>query len=307
MAERRVFIHAAGAIGPQACSADARQTLRADAAPANLKALVKAALGQPLRQASHFIELAALGAHACMRQLPAIPAATALYLGTGLADVTKAEAVFRQVVSGNLASPFDFINAANNMAAFYVARLAQLDARNLTLMQNEFSFEYALRLALDDLRYGEVASALVGGVDEVTQSRAAHLQRLPLDDDQLLGEGSGWLYLNTNETGAGAELLAVTSFADNLGALVEVARAADEPVRLLPGFRLKPAEIAQLSSVTTGIEIEGYVEYCGCYYTAAAYGLARALARSRERPTLLAHVNRDDTGTVMLILARTCA
>lgn len=309
MADARVFIHGAAALGPHALPAGEQRRLDADAAPVSLRDLAKAALGQPLRQASRFIELAALGAQRCVRHLPdKPPPATAVYLGTGLADVTKTEAVFRQVVQGNgLASPFDFINAANNMAAFYVARLARLESRNLTVMQNELSFECALQLATDDVRQGAVASALVGGVDEVTQPRSAHLQRLPLDDDQPMGEGSGWVYLDRDPAGACAELLAVAPLTGALAPLVAAVRAPDEPVCFLPGFRLRAHDVSELTTGIEDIGVGDYVQYCGCYPTAAAYGIAATVAAPPARATLWAHANRDETGRGMVVLWRTFA
>lgn len=301
----RVYIHSAAALGPFGdYLPEHRQELRGDAEGAALKPLVKQIVGQPLRQASHFIELASIGARLCLEKLgmPA-PPGTAVYLGTGLADVRKTEAVFRQVVQENgLISPFDFINAANNMAAFYVARLAGFASRNLTLMQNELSVECALRLAFADLRHTDICSALVGGVDEVTHPRSAHLQRLPLDVNQLMGEGSGWLYLTKDARGARGELLAIETIGQDLASIVEAHRRHGEPVRLLPGFRLAANEVASFTENIAGIDVQDYVRYCGCYYSAAAFGIATSFDASK--PALYLHINRDETGRQMAVLWR---
>ena len=117
-----VYIHAAAALGPRGdYAAPQRTPLRTDPAPLELKELTRSVVGQPLRQASHFVELAVIGAQLCLQRLrlPS-PAITAVYLGTGLAEVNKTTALFNQVLPPGLglASPFDFINASNNMAAF---------------------------------------------------------------------------------------------------------------------------------------------------------------------------------------------
>ena len=208
-----VYIHAAAALGPHGDTVRAeRRELRHDPVPLDLKDLVKKIVGAPLRQASHLVELAATTSQLCLKRLsgPA-PENTAVYLGTGLADTRKNDAVFRQVmppVSG-MASPFDFINAANNMAAFYVAKLGNFLARNLTVTQEEFSFEWALRLAFEDLRADRTRQALVGGVDENSQLRSNHRRWIALRDDEIMGEGAGFLYLSTEAAGARAELLGV--------------------------------------------------------------------------------------------------
>jgi len=312
-----IYIHAAAALGPQQdYTAAARAPLRADPAPTDLKALSKTLLGQHLRQASHFVELAALGATLCLNRLaqPA-PSDTAVYLGTGLAENRKNDALFEQVLppGPGLASPFDFINAANNMAAFYVARLAGIEARNLTVMQDELSFEYALTLACSDLQHGAVNHALVGGVDEMSLTRAQHLRRLRLDDAQIMGEGSGWLYLSTDPFGARGELLGVTrvppaadASADILNRIHEW-RRAPEPVILLPGFRLAATEVEQLTAAWPELRVENYLDFCGSFPTAAAFGLAARFDAPCPQPALYLHLNRDADGRGMLVGVRILA
>lgn len=313
MAERMpVYIHAAAALGPHGdATAAERVPLTADPAPFELRELVKRVVGVPLRQASHLVELAAVGSQLCLKRLPyAAPENTAVYVGTGLAEVRKTGALFHQVFppGPGMASPFDFINAANNMAAFYVAKLGGFRARNLTVTQEEFSFEWALKLALDDLHAGSFRQALVGGIDENSQPRAAHLRRIRLRDDQSMGEGAGFLYLSLDREHARGELLAVRTLptgSDLAGALdttVRDLRCADEDVELLPGFRLEPGEIEVLGRALPQARIDPYLDTCGCFHTAAAFGLAARLDKPRR--ALAIHVNRDLVGRAMLIVAR---
>ena len=313
MAERTpVYIHAAAALGPHGDAVAAeRVRLATDPAPFELKELVKRVVGAPLRQASHLVELAAVGSQLCLKRLPyAAPENTAVYVGTGLAEVRKTGALFHQVFppGPGMASPFDFINAANNMAAFYVAKLGNFRARNLTVTQEEFSFEWALKLALDDLHAGSFRQALVGGIDENSQPRATHLRRIRLRDDQPMGEGAGFLYLSRERSHARGQLLAVrrlpagAGLADALAATVRELRHADEDVELLPGFRLEPVEVAALGRTLPQARIDPYLETCGCFHTAAAFGLAARLDKPRR--ALAIHVNRDLVGRAMLIVAR---
>lgn len=308
-----VYIHAAAALGPRGDSTrPARQALSGDPPPLELKELVKTVVGVPLRQASHFVELAAIGSQLCLKRLSHVaPENTALHLGTGLAEVRKNEAVFRQVMppGPGMASPFDFINAANNMAAFYVAKLGGLRARNLTVTQADFSFEWALHLAAADLRTGEYRQALVGGVDENSLARLGHLRRIALRDDQPMGEGSGWLVLSVAPDQALGELLEVRHLARDLD-LAEVLRSArqrwshpGEPLTLLPGMRMAPAEIERLTGALPSLPVQNYLEFCGGYHTAAAFGIA-ALFDAPVAPGLFAHLNRDASGHALLVLVR---
>lgn len=314
----RVYIRASAALGPNRDYLPAQRVrLSADPAPSDLRELSKRVLGQSLRQASHFVELAAIGARLCLeRASQAPPPATAVYLGTGLAEVRAGQALFKQVLppGPGLASPFDFINATNNMAAFYVARLAGLASRNLTLTLEQFSFEAALTLAWQDLRHGAVPAALVGGVDENSFPRAHHLLHLPLRDDQIMGEGSAWLYLDGEPDGARGEVLCVevlktdglgsTAWAQALRQFMVTQFSHALPVSLLPGYGLAREEIEALTRELPGVTLTPYLDYCGCYPTAAAFGVAMQFDVPPDAPLLWLHVNRDRHGQTRLIGVR---
>jgi len=312
-----VYIHAAAALGPHGDTGPGeRRALHGDPPPLDLKELVKKVVGVPLRQASHLVELAAVGSQLCLKKLPhPAPENTAVYLGTGLAEVRKNEAVFKQVMppGPGMASPFDFINSANNMTAFYTAKLGNFRARNLTIIQEEFSFEWALHLATGDLRIGEYNQALVGGVDENSASRLDHLRRIALRPDQAMGEGSGWLYLDNRRDGARGELLAIhnetreTGLARLLTDTLQSWRQDEEDVLLLPGFRLDTAEVNALTAGTHGLIVQNYLVYCGAFHTASAFGIAAVFDKPRAKPALVIHVNRNVVGDVMLVMLRTFA
>lgn len=308
-----IYIHAAAALGPHGDIVRAeRRLLHGDPAPLELKQRVKEIVGVPLRQASHLAELAAIGSQLCLQRLRvAAPENTAVYVGTGLADIRKNEAVFRQVMppGPGMASPFDFINAANNMAAFYAAKLGNFRARNLTVSQEDFSFEWALQLAAADLRAGDYRQALVGGVDENSLPRANHLRRIVLRDDQAMGEGSGWLMLSVSAQHAQGELVEIkclppaTSFVSTLCTALPVWRRAREPLTLLPGLRMQASEIENLLQAVPDLRVQNYLEWCGGFHTAAACGMA-ALFDTPLEPGLFLHVNRDRSGRHMLCALR---
>jgi hypothetical protein len=310
MAEARVFIHAVAAFTPPAATgAAARTVLRADP-DTNLGALAKQVLGQRLRQASHFVELATIGARLCLERLGApAPPDMAVYLGTALGDSRKNEALFDQVFppGAGAAAPFDFINATSNMAAFYVARLAGASARNLTLTQGGASFERALEIAAADLRAGAVATALVGGVDENCFPRANYALRWPLRDDQVMGEGSAWLYLSSAPSGVLAELIAVrvTDSAVDATALAGAARElAGGCVGVVCGGELTAADRAALARALPSAPAHEYLPYCGSYPTAAAFGIVNQIEQAPARGLWL-HANRDLDGTGLLVVWKT--
>src|SRR6185295_18455675 len=114
--DKPVYVHAASAFLPHAIDAAGVPVLTADP-DVDLRPIIKRVLGQALRQASHFVELAAIGARQCLDRLARAPdAQMALYLGTALGEVRKTEALFRQVLppGPGVAAPFDFINATAN-------------------------------------------------------------------------------------------------------------------------------------------------------------------------------------------------
>lgn len=317
MTEARVYLHAAAALGPHGDTATAeRRTLHGDPPLLELKELVKTVVGVPLRQASHFVELAAIGSQLCLKRLarPA-PENTAVYLGSGFAETRKNELVFQQVMppGPGMASPFDFINTAGNMAAFYTAKLGNFRARNLTITQEEFSFEWALHLATSDLRAGETRQALVGGVDETALSRKSYLRRIALRADQPMGEGSGWLYLDTHPDSARGEVLQTRNVARGvelaslLAETVRTWRRGDEEIVLLPGFRLEQPEIEALVSAVSGITVKNYLGRCGCFPTASAFGLAAEFDEPRTTPALVLHINCNVVGHAMLVVLRAFA
>ncbi len=314
-----LYIHAAAALGGQQDYTHAeRKRLRQDPDADELKNLSKSVLGQTLRQASHFVELAAIGAQLCLQRLPrCAPADTAVYLGTGLGEVRKTVSLFQQASSAaGLVSPFDFINATNNMAAFYVAKLADLRARNLTVMQEEFSFEWALTLAAMDIKAGAVNRALVGGVDENSHPRAEHMRRLPLKEDQIMGEGSGWIYLtgepvSENSRRALGEILSIEQLPDiesgtahfsaRTASAIQPWLGAGEPAYLLPGFALPPEHACALTQRLPQLIGENYLDYCGCYHTAAAFGVAAIFDRPHPTSARYFHINSDNAGRTMMI------
>lgn len=315
---RRVFVQAAAAVGPQLdCTAGERATLTATPPKRDATAALKALLGDPLRQASHLVKLAMLGAQHCRQRITSgIDTQCAIYVGTGLGELEKTRALFEQVMPPRqgFASPFDFINAAANMAAFYVAKTWGLSTRNLTVSDDEFSFETALHLAWSDIQHGARPQALVGGVDERYADRESQLRRMTLADNEIIGEGTGWLFLSSQEEQSLGELLFVgmlppgpmdpASRIRELRSLAENNGLDCDNITLLPGFRMTLELQEQLAPHWPGAIFRPYVPWCGAFHTASAFGCARLFDRDEvENATAgdFLHIGINSEGRMQII------
>jgi hypothetical protein len=177
----------------------------------DLKPIVKATLGQPIRRIGRFISLALIGAARCVGEAKP-PPETAVYFTTGSGDfevtVEVMEHLFRD---GFPPKPLSFINTVSNAACFYVAKQFGLHGRSTCMGNRAFGFETVLQLALLDLKMGAVTSALVGSADIVLEPVAVHRRRLGQTPDAPIAEAAHWLWLTA--VGEGASLPACRFFA----------------------------------------------------------------------------------------------
>ena len=317
MAEARpVFVHAAAALGPFGDRLPGeRRELTATAPASDLRPLVRELLGRPLRQASHLVELAVVGALSCVKRLaPAsTPGAdTAVYLGTGMGEIGKTGALFDQVMPpvDGLPSPFDFIHSASNMAAFYVAQSLGLSTRNLTLSEGETSFEAALELAWKEIAAGFREQALVGGVDESCTKEDEHLPRMRLEAGQFGGEGSGWMFLSSRAEGALGRVEFVRRLCAGEGWIEDTAELSLEALggceRLLTGLRVSREDALELARLLGLEHSSPYLPRCGAFLSASAFGLAEVFDPPFGAEERVLHVGRSaGSQTVVTALRRT--
>ncbi|MCC7515941.1 MAG: hypothetical protein IT470_01230 [Pseudomonadales bacterium] len=165
-----------------------------DAVPP-LKQLVKDTTGDAVRRVGRFIQLALIGAGRCA-QGRSLPADTAIYLTSGRGDLEVTLDVLVQMIEHGLPpKPLSFINTVSNSACFYIAKQFQLHGRSQCVTRRYAPLESALQLAQLDLAEQAVSTALVGSVDICTEPLNDHRQRLTLDSDTPIGEGSHWFLL----------------------------------------------------------------------------------------------------------------
>ena len=264
-----------------------------------LKALVTAAIGEPVRRIGRFIQLALIGAGRCVGGR-ALPADTGVYLASGRGDLEVTLDVMEQLFRhGQPPKPLTFINSVSNSACFYIARQFGLTGPSSFICNRYFGFESALQLALDDLAAGTVRSALVGSVDMVVAPLADHRRRLALDPGAPLAEGSHWLWLTTADGPPG---LAVQHCVDRVALLDWIAAQGLERGRchLSGGQFLDPAELEAIAAAT-GLALRFDYRDGRGYYDSHA-GAALGEFRCAHPGGQLLHVNGDADGRYSAVL-----
>ncbi|MEZ4318430.1 MAG: beta-ketoacyl synthase N-terminal-like domain-containing protein [Myxococcota bacterium] len=157
------------------------------------------------RRVGTYVEAAQLGAAGVLDAHPGLPRDLAVFIGTGLANldtiVPLIEAIFHP--RAPRCSPLAFARSVGNAAAFYVAQAFELEGPNVTVSQEEISFEAALLDAWLAVRSGEVEHALVGGLDVLVDGDGAQRVRMGAEGVPgtvaagaaflLLGAGGPWV------------------------------------------------------------------------------------------------------------------
>lgn len=302
-----IYIHAPVALGYPYTLQSTPPNTEADRFDHAITDSVQALCGQQLRQASRFIRLAAAGALSCA-QMAVLPATSGVYLATGLGDQSSGARLFAQTHTGTgRVSPFDFVNVNNNTATYSIARLAGLAGPNLTISQGALSFEWALRLALTEIK-GGLSHALVGGVDEKAPTPRERARRFHLEDQQRPGEGSAWLVLTTERERAHSRFLGMRWFATSQTADWQRLRdycaelAGTRILHLLAGLRVPKTRVATLIQTLPNTVLRCYLTHCGYYPTAAAFGVAQGVQESQSTSGLWAHISNSGRGQTVLTL-----
>ena len=164
-----------------------------------------ARFGRTFRRISRYVKLAQVGASACLDDVDRASLGTVgVFLGSGLGNTADIVPLAEGVLHPDKpwASPMAFAGCVGNAAAFHVARTLDLNGPNVTVSQEEVSFEAALQEALLALATGGIDHALVGGVDVRTGDDAVHRARMnALDVPGVVTEGTGWLLLGREGAG----------------------------------------------------------------------------------------------------------
>lgn len=318
-ANKKIYVNAVASTNPFGeADVTKQQQLNVDYISPELKPVIKKVCGQPLRQASHLVELGVIGAQTLNLKLgKLLNKNSRLYTATGMGDISKNLKLFNQVsppVNG-LAAPFDFINSSANTTAFYVAKILELNGRNLTVSRDEFSFETALQLAASDLMSGDSQTALVGGFDEKSNSSCTHFNEMLVNDNLIPGQGSGWMYLSTTNEKALGEIsspikintdysTSIKDWSSKIYEMIENKLDITIPNKILPGYKINESELNEILNKFKNCTEENYIKYSGTYYTASAFGIARLLENNHKTDTQYVHVMRNEIGETMCVLFR---
>lgn len=311
-----IYILSAAALGP--CG-DIQQTerkiLAGDVEHTIIQDTLETLTGLDMRRVGHFCETALVGSVLTIKRLknPLDPNSH-VYFGTGLGEVQKTMSIFKQTLDseGDAVSPYSFINSIGSTTSFYIAKTAGLKSRSITACQDELSFEWALKLACNAIEDKDTNSAMAGGADEFSVPHKEHRRRLLLDDEQIMGEGSGWLYLSGERDSAIGEVIEVrylpfTGADDAHKWAREVSNVckpylAGKPPFLLPGFRVNAGRLDALTKAIPGVKVRRYLDYCGCFHTAAAFAVASVFDMPHKSDSIYLHVNSDIEGRTMAVV-----
>ncbi|TSA29730.1 MAG: 3-oxoacyl-ACP synthase [Bacteroidetes bacterium] len=140
----------------------------------------------------------------------------AIITGTGLGSVEDTEKILGRMTAGEqLMNPTPFIQSTYNTISSQIAIILQCHNYNSTYVHRSFSFESALQDALLQFEEGAAATALIGGIDEMTENhlkitrRAGHWKMGPVNNLNLLsyqtpgalaGEGSAYFLMASQIT-----------------------------------------------------------------------------------------------------------
>jgi hypothetical protein len=165
-----------------------------------------ATFGKGFRRIGSYVKLAQVGARACLDAADPARLAGArigVFLGTGLGNTEISVPLAEGILHAERpwCSPMAFAGSVGNASAFYVARSLGVDGMNVTVSQEELSFEAALLEGVLAVGEGVVDLALVGGVDVHEPTRVAE-HRARLDAVGIAGDpaaGAGWVLLGRGD------------------------------------------------------------------------------------------------------------
>lgn len=280
----------------------------------DLAALERRFVPRRPRHVGRVTRMACIGACACLQQYTRgtiSGTGLGLFHGTSIGNLREVREVQKQVVRepDELPSPIRFVRSLGNLSAFFAAQVTGALGPNLLVSQGDFSFEGALVSAQLSGQLGEVDFALVGASDGRSGTREEHLAMLGYSADTRTGEGSGWLLLGQDATGARAELVHVEllgkgkSWVSAAEQVVREVRRVEESLWILPGLRVDSGESQELAGRLPGARVRGYLGRTGIYPTAAACGIADLLSGPRE-PGLYVHGSGSENGREALIVLR---
>ena len=234
-----------------------------------------------MRRMSKATKMSVSCAFNCLKQLE-IEQPEAIIVGTGLGALTDTEKFLS--VSTNtekkMLPPTAFIQSGHNTIAGQIALLLKNDLYNMTHVQREVSFEYALLDAMLCVTEGK-DNILVGAFDELTPKLLDLAERFELNVEvkNQLSEGAEFFVIGHNKAKAVAEIKAVeilnfTDFSETISQFLEKNNIPEN--QILKGF--SGFNLQEKSSINLPFSTICYTDYCGRYFTSSAFGMHMASA-----------------------------
>ena len=160
------------------------------------RARYKERFGSRFRRVGDYTEATLLAAATILD--PGVPEDVGVFLGTGLANLAAMVPMIAGIhhPTHPRCSPMAFASSVANAPAFHLAQAFELHGHNVTVSQEELSFEAALLEGVLAIQDGTCTWALVGAVDVPYPDEAA--QRVRIGAEQIPGElasGVGFVLL----------------------------------------------------------------------------------------------------------------
>ena len=259
------------------------------------------------RRLSRIIRMA-LSASVMASRDAGIQSPEAVITGTGLGCVEDTEKFLTTLVENqeSLLNPTHFIQSTYNTISSQIAIMLKASGYNSTYVHRAFSFESALADAIDLILTGEVADALVAGIDEITES---HHQITALAGDWKKEDCSSQTLLRAESAGsmpgegACVMVLAGSPGKKCYGRIVGVrtlfganeTEVHDAASALLAQAGIKVSELSLIlagyngdnrydknycnfiSRVSDAVPVAAYKHLCGEYFTSSAFAAQAAL------------------------------
>jgi len=229
----------------------------------------------------------------------------AIITGTGLGSVKDTEKFLTTMIDNNetLLNPTNFMQSTYNTISSQIAIMLKCSNYNTTYVHRGFSFESALIDGLDLMERGEADSALVGGIDEISENHfyisglkgmwrmqaENHLELLKNPGEgSIPGEGSVFFTLTKNKLPnyyarlAGIKTLykpkSTSVVIETINNLLKENNLSASDIDLvvagLNGNRQTDAIYhSLLNELFKNQPVAGFKHLCGEYHTASAFGL----------------------------------
>lgn len=224
------------------------------------------------RRMSRMVRMGVATGLQCLGETSGTESVDAILTATGLGCLADTEKFMNTILDNDeqLLAPTAFIQSTFNTIGAQIALLTANHSYNNTYVHRAFSLESALLDAALLFQEGEVSTALVGAIDEMTPA----LQT-------ILGRFGGWKQYKPGE-GAAFFLLSDKQTQDGCGQLLDMDLFSGEYPEKEVIARMK--EFLHKNSEDEALVLypDDYKSYCGEYPTAMSFALWYACNRLQE-------------------------